>query len=113
VLNDQKGEYLAQVGMAWILPVTLLLIVLISAVTIFLFRNRKLQMLLVISVIVISVVLIAAMTFYACYSAGNYNIYVVPGFKMVLPLLILIFSIMAFRGILKDDRLVKSYDRLR
>jgi hypothetical protein len=32
---------------------------------------------------------------------------------MILPLAILIFSILASRGIKKDDQLVKSYDRLR
>jgi hypothetical protein len=38
---------------------------------------------------------------------------IIPGFKMILPVLILITSILALRGIRKDDRLVKSYDRLR
>jgi hypothetical protein len=32
---------------------------------------------------------------------------------MALPFLQLIFSILAYRGIKKDDQLVKSYDRLR
>jgi hypothetical protein len=32
---------------------------------------------------------------------------------MVMPVIITIASILAYRGILKDDRLVKSYDRLR
>jgi uncharacterized membrane protein YidH (DUF202 family) len=38
---------------------------------------------------------------------------IIPGFKMILPILILIISILAYRGIKKDDQLVKSYDRLR
>ena len=36
-----------------------------------------------------------------------------PGLKMVIPLLIMISVTLAYRGISKDDRLVKSYDRLR
>ena len=38
---------------------------------------------------------------------------ITPGFKMILPLVMLILSVLVYRGIKKDDHLVKSYDRLR
>ena len=38
---------------------------------------------------------------------------IIPGIKMVVPLLILIFGILAQRGIKHDENLVRSYDRLR
>jgi hypothetical protein len=44
---------------------------------------------------------------------SKFDARLIPGFKMILPLAILIFSILASWGIKKDDKLVKSYDRLR
>jgi hypothetical protein len=38
---------------------------------------------------------------------------IVPGIKMALPFLMLISMILAYKGIKKDDDLVKGYDRLR
>jgi hypothetical protein len=43
----------------------------------------------------------------------KYDSVIDPGFRMAIPLLQLIFSVLAWRGIKKDDDLVKSYDRLR
>jgi hypothetical protein len=43
----------------------------------------------------------------------NYAAEIVPGIKMVIPFIIMIAAILAYRGIASDDRLVKSYDRLR
>jgi hypothetical protein len=37
----------------------------------------------------------------------------VPGVKMAFPPVILVLAIMSYRGIVKDERLLKSYDRLR
>jgi hypothetical protein len=38
---------------------------------------------------------------------------IIPGVLMLLPLFLLLFSVLAFIGIRKDERLVKSYDRMR
>lgn len=113
VLNNQEGHYFARVGFTWILPATLFLIVLLSIVAILIFRNRRIQMLLAISVIVLSVILITTLSFYIFYTVSNYKLTIVPEFKMAIPVMILIFSLLAYKGIRKDDSLVKSYDRLR
>ena len=95
------------------LSIILMLITAISLITIFLFKKRIAQTWL-------SGILIGLVTFFilAC-SHGSYLILTkysaefIPGIKMTFPFLMLIFSILAYRGIRKDDKLVKSYDRLR
>jgi len=81
---------------------------LIAAVTIFMFKDRKTQARLAIAGIVISVGLLAV--YFAQlkkFSAGNFAL------TSVFVLAILIGYIMALRGIWKDERLVKSLDKLR
>jgi len=98
-----------------LLPLTvfMVLIPVLSLVTIFIFKNRKIQLWLAISVIILIVGFIFVSIFYSWFVITEYGAEIVPGFKMVIPVLILIFSILAYRGIRKDDRLIKSYDRLR
>ena len=98
-----------------LLPLTALIILIpaISLVIIFIFKNRKIQLWLALSVIILIVGFIFVSIFYSWFVITEYGAELVPGFKMVIPVLILIFSILAYRGIRKDDNLVKSYDRLR
>jgi len=98
-----------------LLPLTvfMVLIPVLSLVTIFIFKNRKIQLWLAISVIILIVGFIFVSIFYSWFVITEYGAEIVPGFKMVIPVLILIFSILAYRGIRKDDRLIKSNDRLR
>ena len=113
VLMDNEGRLFAQVSNLWLLTVILVVIPFMSLITILMFRNRKIQLLFAILVVMMSSGLIIALFYYAYSVMDNYKMVIIPGFKMVIPLIILIFSILAYRGILKDDRLVKSYDRLR
>lgn len=98
-----------------LLPLFLLIILipLFSGITIFLYKNRKMQLLFTSLLIALEVLLIIAMVYYSWHITTVYDATLAPGFKMVMPVLILIFSILAYRGIKKDDDLVKSYDRLR
>ena len=81
---------------------------LIAFITIFLFNNRKLQLKLCYLGIFLSAVLL---TLYFLetqnFIGGNIAIWVVFYFA------ILLCFIMAVRGILKDEKLIKSLDRLR
>ena len=113
VLNEEGGQYFARAGFTWILPATLVLIILLSIVAILMFRNRRIQMLLAISLIVLSVILIATLSFYIFYAVSYYKLTIVPELKMAIPVMILLFSLLAYKGIRKDDSLIKSYDRLR
>jgi peptidoglycan/LPS O-acetylase OafA/YrhL len=97
----------------WPQSVIIILISLLSLVAIVLFRNRRLQMRITLSVIALSACLIVSSFFYSMYIINSYGASIVPGIKMIIPFLILILAILAYRGIRKDERLVRSYDRLR
>lgn len=82
--------------------------ILLSAITIFMFKDRKLQLRLCIAGIIISILLIV--------------LYIIEMRKLLNPTLalscifvlaILASYIMAARGIWKDEKLVKSLDKLR
>jgi hypothetical protein len=112
-LIEQAGQSLSKAQPAWLPAGLIILISALSLVTIFLFKNRKVQLILAMAVSLAASGLIIALSFYAISFMHAFRLTVIPGVKMAIPLLILIFSILAYRGILKDDRLVKSYDRLR
>lgn len=113
IVKITQGQGSEIVGGVLPLAILVILIAVLSIITIFLFRQRKTQ--LILSGITIGLVL--ALILWSCYHSyiviSKYDATFVPGLKMVLPLLQLVFTILAFRGIKKDEQLVKSYDRLR
>ena len=107
-------------------PVTL--IVVMSMVTIFLYRKRKLQLLLVRFMLLLLLFYIGIYFFYyldvlekqsgglASYEYGLE----IPGIEMQIPTVIFIIPLisaalflMASRGIISDEKLIRSADRLR
>ncbi len=89
------------------------LIIMLILVTIILFKKRNAQMALCFLNIILLVVLVVA-TFFILYhnsSVSGYKIY----YKMpvVFPVISSLFIFLAYKGIRKDELLVKSYDRLR
>ena len=112
-LTDQAGQVISHVAELWPLVAILSLIALASVVTILLYSNRKVQLLLVKTVIILAVGLLAGLSYYAFSLTASAKMTLMPVFRMALPVLILLFSVLAYRGILKDEHLVRSYDRLR
>lgn len=112
-LTARNGQAAGQVVNIWPITAILIMISLLSLIAIFLFKNRKIQLIMAVCVILISGGLIIALTWYGFYVTDNFKIKLSPGIQMAVPFLIILFSVLAYRGILKDDRLVKSYDRLR
>jgi peptidoglycan/LPS O-acetylase OafA/YrhL len=87
------------------LTVALLAGILIS---IFLFKNRKLQLRITIAGIFVSLLNLVLYYLQAKnFTEGNY------AFTAILSLIIPVLLILAARGIYKDEKLVKSLDRLR
>lgn len=87
---------------------------LLAAACIFLFRNRNLQFKLTIIGVILSILLVVLEVwllgkFKTTHSAvsGTYT------WGGLLPIAMIIFFILAARGIYKDERLIKSLDRLR
>jgi hypothetical protein len=112
-LTGQNGQSAGQVANMWLISVILILISLLSLVAIFLFKNRKIQLGVAIVVIIHSAGLLIALAWYGFNVISNFKMKIAPGINMAVPIFILVLSFLAYRGILKDDRLVKSYDRLR
>lgn len=93
--------------------ILLMLIPLVSFVTIFLYKNRKLQLKMTVALILLIIAVIALSGYYIYSVVNSYESELTLSYKLVLPVLMLIFSILAYRGIKKDEHLVRSYDRLR
>ena len=90
-------------------------IAILAIICIFLFKNRTLQFKLVIITIILALAGIALQVWKVeGYKTATTNIskgtYQVGG---LLPVAMVIFLILAARGIYKDEKLVKSLDRLR
>jgi hypothetical protein len=89
-------------------------ITLICISAIFLYKKRKLQMRICIYTILLIVCLIALLTFYYLqFKADNAIQTSAFTLSMAIPVVNIIILLLAFRGIRKDEQLVKAYDRLR
>lgn len=108
------SQVLFALGDHFLLVAVIIAIAALSLLTIFLFKNRKLQFRLTILAIVLTLGYLALQYFSIeqfkkdnAVVTGSYHV------SAVLPILSIIFLIMAARGINKDEKLVKSLDRLR
>jgi hypothetical protein len=113
ILRDTSGQGFELIEK--LLPVSafIIFIPVFSLITLFFFKNRKIQLWFALSVIIFIIGFIFVLIYYSWIVITKYSTEIVPGFKMVIPLLMLVFAVLAYRGIRKDDRLIKSYDRLR
>jgi DMSO reductase anchor subunit len=119
-VSDQAGIY--QDGILYIreyMPalIILALALLVILICIFLFKHRKTQKLFVLLslFIVLAGNLVSGLVFFTPTSTAiNLSHAVItPGLGVFMPLIGLISLILAYRGISKDDKIVKSMDRLR
>ncbi|HLN19613.1 MAG TPA: DUF4293 family protein [Bacteroidales bacterium] len=88
----------------------LIAVPLLSAITIFVYQNRKLQLRLTM-ILIILIIVLCGVAVYLVFSFTGGNIILRP--KLILPALMLVFSFKALGGIKKDEAIVRSYDRLR
>ncbi len=102
------GDKVVDAGSNFFLLIVTGASLILSAVTIFLFKERKQQMQLCLLGVLFSVVIIVLYILQM-----NKLIKPVLALFCVLPFLILIGYYMAYRDIRKDERLVKSLDKLR
>jgi hypothetical protein len=88
----------------------------LAVVTIFLYKNRMTQLKLVRIAILLEIVSIFLVLFVYAKIIEN-NLQVIPEFLnekgIYFPLISLVFLILAYRWIMKDEKLVRSVDRLR
>lgn len=101
-------------GSCWGIFAIALLAAIVAFATIFLYKNRKLQIRLTIFNTLVIVGWYAAFaTFAIAYADLMPNADFHCGTGAILPLVAIILNLMAIRGIRKDERLVKAADRLR
>ncbi len=84
----------------------------LSLFTIFLFKNRKLQFVLARVNILLNFFLLGIFVYWSLTIPGEMNISE-KGIGMFVPVLSIVFLVLANKAIKKDEDLVKSVDRLR
>ncbi|HET8854514.1 MAG TPA: DUF4293 domain-containing protein [Salinimicrobium sp.] len=84
----------------------------ISLITIFLYRNRKLQFVLGRINIVLNFILLGLFVFWSLKISGEVAISE-KGIGMFIPVVSIVLLVLANKAIKKDEDLVKSVDRLR
>lgn len=96
-----------------LLTLLIILILLISLITVFMYRKRKIQMKLATGLIVFVCILILAAVYYYISVTMKYSGEIKPGINVIILPILLVLSYLAYRGIKRDENIVKSYDRLR
>lgn len=88
---------------------------LLAFVNIFLFKKRKLQiniaLITALSIVIYFVATLVYLNAYLSKLESDYNLNI--QFGIILPVLALIFDLLAMTKIKKDEKLVKSLDRIR
>jgi uncharacterized membrane protein len=113
IFRDTNGQGVMLIEKLLPLSVLIVLIPVLALITIFSFKNRKIQKRLSLFLIILAAGFVLASIHVSFSIISKFEARIIPGFKMILPIIILIVSIFAYRGIKKDDKLVKSNDRLR
>ncbi|MCH3882879.1 MULTISPECIES: DUF4293 domain-containing protein [Tenacibaculum] len=94
------------------IPVLFILSSLISLITVFQFKNRKLQFVLGRVVILINLLLLGLLIYLMLTLSGEASVSE-KGIGMFLPIIVILLTVFANKAIKKDEDLVKSVDRLR
>jgi hypothetical protein len=94
-------------------PVISVLVPAVAAVAILLYKNRKLQKKIILFDIFLELILIISGFILIMPVVQHNSAILKPGYRIIMPLLSLVFLVLAYLGVKKDDELVKSYDRLR
>jgi len=94
-------------------PVISVLVPAVAAVAILLYKNRKLQKKIILFDIFLELILIISGFILIIPVVQHNSAILKPGYRIIMPLLSLVFLVLAYLGVKKDDELVKSYDRLR
>lgn len=85
-----------------------------GVISIFFYKNRKFQMRMVLSSLMLCVLLeCVLLTRYFTFQAGHDNHSGHLGIALIWPVLMSISALMAYRGIKADEEMVRSMDRIR
>ncbi len=125
ITQEEGGLYLKHSGVfnldgekmnvsTWPLTFMVSLSVLLSFLTIFSYLKRPRQMRLTLFQMVFNLGLMGVAYYYVSYMMHNYSgLQFVFQWRIVIPPIMLVLLVLAFRGIRNDELLVKAADRLR
>lgn len=113
--NDPSPASIPQLSNYVFVPLIIIVVMelILIGFTIFRYKNRLHQLKLVKMGIFLNIILVAGIFLNYPKLFTDTQIAVEPGMGAYFPLISLIFLVMAYRYILKDEKLVKSVDRLR
>ena len=94
------------------IPILYVLSSIVSLITIFQFKNRKLQFVMGRIVILINLLLLGLLIYLSLTLSGEASVSK-KGIGMFLPIMVVLLTVFANKAIKKDEDLVKSVDRLR
>jgi peptidoglycan/LPS O-acetylase OafA/YrhL len=109
-VGDEEGEIIQRL---WPLSVMMVIVPVLALFAIFLFKKRQLQMRMTMLVLLLSLGTLILGAFYIIMFDRKIEITVIWQAKAIFPLISAILAWLAYRSILKDDIVVRSYDRLR
>jgi peptidoglycan/LPS O-acetylase OafA/YrhL len=109
-LGEAGGEIIQRL---WPLSVLLVIVPLLALIAIFLYKRRQMQMRVTMLVLLLSLGTLILGAFYIIMFDRKIDVTVIWQVKAVFPLVSAILAWLAYRSILKDDLMVRSYDRLR
>ncbi len=109
---DEQGAAKGVIGTN---PLTFLygFIIFIALYTIISFKNRRRQIRMATINLLLIIIYIAAMVIYIMVAKNKLNAIVTWNYPVIFPLIALIFNYLGMRGVAKDEKLVRSLDRLR
>lgn len=98
-------------GISFLLLAVLFMV--IDLLSIFMFKNRKRQMLFIRNGIytMAAFIILLGITFFRFRNIHSSEVFI--GWPSYFALLAIVFNVLAFRGVKKDDELVRSADRIR
>ena len=85
-----------------------------SLAIIFMYKNRKMQALncyIQLAAILVEAIVCCALVFYTCIDGKEVSFR--PAFALCTPIIAMIFLLLAHKGIMDDERLVRAADRIR
>ncbi len=109
-LGEADGD---PVQRLWPLTVIIAIVPLLAFTAIFLYRKRSIQMRIAMMALLLSLGTILLGAYYVYMFDRKIDVTIIWKVRSIFPLVSAILAWLAYRSILKDEILVKSYDRLR
>jgi hypothetical protein len=97
----------------WIVDIEIGLTIVLSVAAVFLYKNRPLQIKLCYGILALQVLLYITLFFVVQEAFRGTETSVVWLYPVVFPLIVIVLDLLAIRRIKKDEKLVRSLDRLR